>query len=386
MAEERARFGVLGPVELTIDGAARALGGPKQRAVLAYLVINANRPVSVDSLAQAVWEANQPPDVRASLHTIVSNLRKPLREAGIDARSALAQVGAGYRITVAEGAVDAQRFRTGMESGVRALAAGRFRAASDLLSEALAQWRGPVLADLRGLAFAEAYAAVLDDDRMSAIEARAEADIAQGRAAAVVSELSHLVTEHPLREPLWQQLITALYIDGRQSDALDAARRLRATLADELGIDPGPPLRELEARILRQEPLTANAAGAASATRMTTIIDQGAGGHLAALRDAEGHRHPVRGRFTRIGRLRDNDIALDDGKVSRHHAVVVDTGPAYVVKDLLSSNGVYVDGVRVIDSMALADGAVLRIGDTELVFELLARQARPPGLPPPPAS
>ncbi|MBH0776500.1 BTAD domain-containing putative transcriptional regulator [Nocardia bovistercoris] len=380
MAEGRAWFGVLGPVELTVDGSARPLGGPKQRAVLAYLVINANRPVSVDSLAQAVWEENPPPDVRVSLHTIVSNLRKPLREAGIDARATLAQVGAGYRITVAENGSDVQRFGARKESGLRALAAGRFRAASEMLSDALAQWRGPVLADLRGLAFAEAYATVLDDDRMTVVEARAEADIAQGRAGAVVSELSHLVAEHPLREPLWQQLITALYVDGRQSDALDAARRLRATLAEELGIDPGPPLRDLEARILRQEPLTANAAGAASATRMTTIIDQSGGDHLATLRDSAGHRHPVRGRFTRIGRLRDNDITLDDGRVSRHHAVVVDTGLAYVVKDLMSSNGVYVDDQRVIDSMALGDGAVLRIGDTELIFELAPRR---PDLPPP---
>ncbi|MGN2639709.1 BTAD domain-containing putative transcriptional regulator [Nocardia takedensis] len=378
MAEERARFGVLGPVELTVDGSAQPLGGPKQRAVLACLVINADRPVSVESLAQAVWEDNPPPDVRVSLHTIVSNLRKPLREAGLDARGVLAQVGAGYRVTVAENGSDVRRFAGGKEAGMRALAAGRFRVASELLTLALDQWRGPVLADLRGLAFADAYATVLDDDRMTVVEARAEADIAQGRAAAVVSELSHLVTEHPLREPLWQQLITALYVDGRQSDALDAVRRLRTTLADELGIDPGPPIRDLEARILRQEPLTADVAGAASATRMTTIVDQHAGDLLAALRDENGHRYPVRGRFTRIGRLRDNDITIEDGRVSRHHAVVVDTGLAYVIKDLLSSNGVFVDGHRVIDSMALSHGVVVRIGDSEFVFELLPRAITPP--------
>ncbi|WP_216906244.1 FHA domain-containing protein [Nocardia sp. NBC_01377] len=381
MADVRAQFGVLGPVELTIDGEVRATGGPKQRAALAYLVINANRPVSVDALAHAVWEENPPPDVRVGLHTIVSNLRKPFRDAGIDARSVLSQVGGGYRLSVADDGCDVHRFRARKEAGVRALAAGRFRAASESLSSALGQWRGAVLGDLRGLAFADAYAAALEDDRMSVIEARAEADIAQGRASAVVSELSHLVGAHPLREPLWQQLITALYIDGRQSDALDAVRRLRTTLADELGIDPSPPLRELEERILRQEPLTAHAAGTASATRMTTIVDQKPGDHLAVLRDDAGNDYPVRERFTRIGRLRDNDIALDDGRVSRHHAVVVDTGLAYVVKDLLSSNGVFVDGVRVIDSMALVDGAVLRIGDSELVFALVPRAPmRPPGV------
>ncbi|MBH0776982.1 BTAD domain-containing putative transcriptional regulator [Nocardia bovistercoris] len=374
MADARARFGVLGPVELVIDGETRAIGGPKQRAVLAYLAINANHPVSVETLAHAVWGENPPEEVRFSLHTIVSNLRKPLRAAGIDSRAVLAQAGGGYRLAVAEGGCDVQRFLARKEAGVRALAAGRFREASEALSSALGQWRGPVLSDLRGLAFADAYAAALEDDRMGVVVARAEAETAQGRAAAVISELSHLVGTHPLREPLWEQLITALYVDGRQSDALDAVRRLRETLADELGIDPGPAIRELEQRILRQEPLTVAAAGVAAVTRVTTIIDHEPGDRFAVLRQVGGPSHPVRGAVTRIGRLRDNDIALDDGRVSRHHAAVVDTGLAYVIRDLLSSNGVFVDGTRVIDSVALRDGAVIRIGDSELVFALASNE------------
>ncbi|GAB0102167.1 response regulator transcription factor EmbR [Nocardia sp. JMUB6875] len=371
MGEVRAQVGVLGPVRLTIDGVEQQLGGPKQRAVLAYLAINANRPVSVESLASAVWEDNPPPDVRVSLHAIVSNLRKPLRDGGIDARNMLQHMGTGYRIVVDDAACDVFRFRARRENGMRALAAGRFAAATSALSEALAQWRGPVLSDLRGLGFADAYAVALDDERIGVIEARAEADIAQGRAENVVAELNLLVRDHPLRESLWEQLITALYMTGRQSDALEAARRLRAILAEELGIDPGHRIRELESRILRQDPLSVRAVGAASATRATTIVDRSWHEPQALLRDRFGHVYPVVGSTTRIGRLSDNDIALPDGRVSRHHALVIDNGHTWVVKDLNSSNGVFINGQRVMDSGLLSDGAVLRIGDTELVFVLV---------------
>ncbi|MFE3029836.1 BTAD domain-containing putative transcriptional regulator, partial [Nocardia tengchongensis] len=339
--------------------------------VLAYLAINANRPVSVDALASAVWEDNPPPDVRVSLHAIVSNLRKPLRDGGIDARNMLQHMGTGYRIVVEDAACDVFRFRTRRESGLRALAAGRFAAATDALSDALAQWRGPVLSDLRGLGFADAYAVALDDERIGVIEARAESDIAQGRAEGVVAELNLLVRDHPLRESLWEQLITALYMTGRQSDALEAARRLRGILAEELGIDPGHRIRELESRILRQDPLSVRQVAAASATRATTIVDRSWHEPQALLRDRTGHVYPVVGSTTRIGRLSDNDIALADGRVSRHHALLIDNGHTWVIKDLHSSNGVYVDGARVVDSGLLSDGAVLRIGDTELVFVLV---------------
>ncbi|WP_433734358.1 BTAD domain-containing putative transcriptional regulator [Nocardia sp. CA-129566] len=371
MSDMRARFGVLGPVQLTIDEMAQPLGGVKQRAVLAYLVLNANRPVSTEALAEAVWEDNPPPDIRISLHTMVSNLRKPLREAGLDARNILSRAGTGYRITVAGDGCDVQRFRARKESGLRAMAAGRFSVASEVLSNALAQWRGTALADLQGLGFADAFATALDDERIGVIVARAQAEIAQGRADNVISELAELADKYPLREPLWEQLITALYVSGRQSDALEALRRLRKTLADELGIDPVASIRELEARMLRQEPLTPPADAVASALRATTIVDLVAPGSQAHLRDSSGQTFPITGPFTRIGRLPDNDIVLDDGKVSRHHAVIVSNGLSCLLKDLLSSNGVYVGGVRVIDGIALSDGAIIRIGDTEFTFGIV---------------
>ncbi|MEV6427677.1 BTAD domain-containing putative transcriptional regulator [Nocardia sp. NPDC051463] len=368
MGEMRAQFGVLGAVELRIDGVAQNVGGPKQRAVLAYLVLNANRHVSVEALAQAVWEGNPPPDVRMSLHAIVSNLRKPMRDAGLDTRPLLADVGVGYRVAAAEDAVDVHRFHALRGSGRQALATGSFAAASEFMTAALGQWRGPVLADLRGLGFADTYAAALDDERIGVIEARAEADIAQGHADTVVCGLTLLVDSYPLREPLWERLITALYLSGRQSDALEALRQLRARLAEEVGIEPGRTIRELEARMLRQEPLDARAVAAAATFRATTIIDRESLEHQAFLRDPTGRRYQVNGPLTRIGRLPHNDIVLESAKVSRHHAVIVCNGPAHVIKDQRSSNGVYVDGVRVADSAPLADGSIVRIGDTDLLF------------------
>ncbi|MFI6956011.1 BTAD domain-containing putative transcriptional regulator [Nocardia sp. NPDC050408] len=371
MSDMRAGYGVLGPVQLTIDGVAQPLGGVKQRAVLAYLVVNANRPVSTEALAQAVWEENPPPDIRISLHTIVSNLRKPLRDAGLDARTILSRAGTGYRIAAPADSCDVQRFRARRESGLRAMAAGRFSVASEVLSSALDQWRGTALADLQGLGFADAFATALDDERIGAVEARAQAEIAQGRADGVIAELAELADRYPLREPLWEQLITALYVNGRQSDALEALRRLRVTLADELGIDPVASIRELEAKMLRQEPLTPPADAVASALRATTVVDLIAPESQAYLRDSRGQTFPITSPFTRIGRLPDNDIVLDDGKVSRHHAVIVSNGVTCVLKDLLSSNGVFVGGIRVIDGAALTDGVTIRIGTTEFTFGVM---------------
>ncbi|WP_225729078.1 MULTISPECIES: BTAD domain-containing putative transcriptional regulator [unclassified Nocardia] len=368
MSDARVRFGILGPVQLTIDGVDRPLGGPKQRATLAYLVLNANRPVAVESLTRAVWADNPPPDARVSLHTIVSNLRKPLRDAGFDARAVLSQIGAGYRISVADAACDVDRFRAGKERGLRALAEGRFDAASAAVTEALREWRGPALADLRGFEFAQVYATALDDERIGAIEARAAADLARDRVDAVVAELTVLVGEYPLRERLWKQLITALYLNGRQSDALEAARRLRATLAGELGIDPSPSIQLLEGRILRQEPLIVRAATASDGS--DTVVEQSIPVRAAVLRDSRGHTYPLCGPRTKIGRSPENDIVLDHGKVSRKHAVIVFDGVAYIIRDLLSVNGIRVNGVRIVDSAALADGDVIRIGDCELTLHV----------------
>jgi SARP family transcriptional regulator, regulator of embCAB operon len=379
MAEKGAEFGVLGPVQICVNGAPIALGTPKQRAVLAMLLINRNRPVGTDALIEAAWEQFPPPDPRASLHSYVSNLRKLLGGIGVDSRTSLVSAPPGYRLAVPENGCDIGRFVLGKTAGVQAAASGKFEQACDSLRAALSEWRGPVLEDLRDFQFVDPFATALVEDKVLAHTALAEAEIACGRAYAIIGELESLTAEHPYREPLHAQLITAYYVAERQSDALDAYRRLKTTLADDLGIDPGPSLQALHERILRQEPLDVKRVARTTAIHTANSLDQrtavGAASSVARLRDASGSDYPLVAAATRIGRLPDNDIVLDDANVSRHHAVIIDTGTNFVVTDLRSANGVEVRGERIRASVTLGDGDRIRICDHEFVFEVQPRQA-----------
>jgi SARP family transcriptional regulator, regulator of embCAB operon len=359
---------------MTANGAPVQLGAPKQRAVLAMLLLNRNRPVSVDSLINAVWDQSPVPAARTSIHSYVSNLRRLLGSAGYDQNKVLASAPPGYQLSVADDDCDLGRFITEKNAGVHAAAAGRFDDASNFLSAALAEWRGPVLDDLREFAFVDTFATALSEVRVVAQTALAEADIACGRADAVIPRLEMLTAEHPFRERLWAQLMTAYYVAERQSDALNAYRRLKANLAENLGIDPGPTIRTLHERILRQEPLDAKRT--AQTTAMNSVVDLGphtgtvAGpSAVAELRAKDGQRYRLEV-STRIGRRTDNDIVLDDDDVSRYHAVVIDTGSSFVISDLRSTNGVQVQGRRIRSSATLSDGDHIRIGGYEFVFEI----------------
>jgi DNA-binding SARP family transcriptional activator len=368
-------FGVLGPLQVTVDGAPVPLGTPKQRAVMAVLVMNRNRPVGTDSLITAAWEQWPPSEARASLHSYISNLRRLLGES----RAVLENAPPGYRLMVGDDACDIGRFVLEKNAGVQAAAAGQFEQASEHLTTALAEWRGPVLEDLRDFQFVEAFATALTEDKVVAHTARAEAEIACGRGYAVIGELESLTAEHPYREPLWAQLITAYYLADRQSEALDAFQRLKTTLADDLGIDPGPTVRALHERILRQEPLDVKKAAKTTAVHTSFKIDLrtsvNASSVLGSLRSANGRDYPLLAAATRIGRLDDNDIVLDDANVSRHHAVIIDTGTSFVITDLRSANGVDVRGERVRGTATLSDGDRIRICDHEFTFEMAPRQS-----------
>jgi len=369
-------IGVLGPLQLSVDGQPVPLGTPKQRAVLAMLVISRNRAISRESLISSTWEDWPPPDPSASLHVYVSNLRRMLGTAGVDPRTVLASVPPGYRLSLADEAYDLGRFNTEKAAGVQAAAAGRFEQASNHLSGALAQWRGPVLDDLRDFGFCETFANAVVEDKVVAHTVRAEAEIACGRAHSVIGEIEGLVVEHPYREPLWAQLITAYYLADRQTDALDAYRRLKATLADDLGIDPGPTLRDLHQRVLRQERLDIQEIAKINALDIVTVLERrtstsGRAGqsNRAYLRDASGRCYPLEKVYTGIGRLPDNAIVLDDPKVSRHHATIIDTGASFVITDLRSANGVEVAHRRIRGAATLSDGDVIRIADYRFTFE-----------------
>jgi pSer/pThr/pTyr-binding forkhead associated (FHA) protein len=282
----------------------------------------------------------------------------------------------GYRLNVADTDVDLGRFIRLRAAGVENAAAGRFDDAVRHFTAALDEWRGNCLADLREFEFVELFATSLIEDKVATQTARAEAEMACGRAETVIKELEGLVVEHPYREPVWAQLMTAYYLADRQSDALDAYQRLKSVLADDLGIDPNDTLRALHERILRQEPLDIKQSSRTTAAEtMVSMVQRrpvGAGTSGARLRAASGECYPVAGTATRIGRLSENDVVLADGRVSRYHAVIIDTGTSYVINDVGSANGVELERQRIRGSAALADGDHIRIGDSEFVFELQA--------------
>ena len=376
MSDTALGFGVLGPLQMISNSTLVPLGPAKQRAVLAMLVINRNRPVSVDALMTAVWDESPVPAARTSIQSHISNLRRMLREAGADPVQVLASAPPGYQLRVPDADCDAGRFATEKAAGAQAAAAGQFEDASRHLSAALAEWRGPVLDDLRDFAFVDTFATKLMEEQVAAHTARAEAEIACGRAGALIGELEALVAEHPYREPLWAQLITAYYVTERQSDALGAYRRLKTGLAEGLGIDPGPTVKALHERILRQEPLGTPRAGLATHKRSAYKEDSAPEGipapraTVARLRDKAGRQYQLNGATTRIGRFTDNDIVIDDTDVSRHHAVIIDTGTGFVVTDLRSTNGVEVQGWPIRGSASLDDGDRICICGHEFTFEI----------------
>ena len=252
MAEAQATFRLLG--ELEVEGVPRTLlGGPKQRALLAYLLLNANELVPRDRLVDAVWGEHAPPTARAIVHGYVRKLRGALGGTGarIEARSL------GYVLEIDSEDLDLHRFERLAREGREALVAGEPKRAHALLADALALWRGEPLVDLAEEPSVETAARRLEGLRLEATMDRIDADLALRADAGVVGELEELVLEHPFTERLRAQLMLALYRAGRQADALDAYRAAKGTLVEELGIDPGPNLQQLEAAILRQDPVLA---------------------------------------------------------------------------------------------------------------------------------
>ncbi len=366
---------VLGPVRMLVGGEPVAVGGPKPRALLAALTVNRRRAVSSAVLAEMVWNEDPPDSYAASLQVFVSNIRKALRNAGIDSAQVLRTEGAGYRLEIPDTACDLGRFENAREAGTRCLEVGDHPGAANLFGAALREWSGRALADLAGLQFADGFATAMDEERLLAVSARVDAEIACGRASSVIGELVSMTNEHPLREPLWGQLITALYLSGRQADALEACRRVRNVLAEELGIDPGAALIELEQRVLRQEPLNvveAKRSEQLAAAMTETVTEVPRSIRNGNLRFADGRTIPIPHGGLRIGRMTDNELVLDDPKASRYHAHIMPSRAGLLIKDLHSANGVYVNEVPIDSGALLADGDLIRIGATILTFIAVA--------------
>jgi DNA-binding SARP family transcriptional activator len=245
-----ADFRILGPLEVAHDDGLVELPGARQRALLTVLLLHAGEVVSGDRLLDEVWGEDQPTAGIAALRVRISQLRRALGTAG----EVLVTRPPGYVARPAPEQLDLKRFERLVQEGERALTDGDAAAASEILRSALALWRGPPLADLGEAPFAHVARVRLEELRVAATELRIESDLALGRHLALIGEIRTLVAEHPLRERPWTQLMLALYRDGRQAEALDAYRQARATLVDELGLEPGPELQALEQRVLAQDP------------------------------------------------------------------------------------------------------------------------------------
>ncbi|MFI6662832.1 AfsR/SARP family transcriptional regulator [Streptomyces sp. NPDC050523] len=249
------RFTVLGPIRAWTGDEELGLGTPQQRAVLAALLLRRRHPLTVGELVDAVWGEDPPSGAVSVLRTYVSRLRKvlePERETGADPQ-VMVSVADGYALRLPQDALDLDVFERRVGEAKRLRAAGDVHRAADLLHEALGAWGGAPLAGVPG-PLADIERMRLSDYRLATLESRIEMDLELGCHAEIVPELRALIREHPLREEIGRLLMLALYRCGRQAEALAAYRAIRGTLVAELGVGPGPVLRELQHRILNDDP------------------------------------------------------------------------------------------------------------------------------------
>jgi DNA-binding SARP family transcriptional activator len=329
------QFQILGPLEVAGEDGPLHLGGAKQRALLALLTMNAGRVVPTDTLVDQLWGERPPPTAVTSLQNFVSQLRKLLGPETVRTRPP------GYLLQIERDHVDAFRFERVLGEVKGLSAADR----SARLSEGLAMWRGPPLADFTFEAFAQPEIRRLEELHAVALEERIEADLELSRHGELIGELEGLVSDHPLRERLRSQLMTALYRSGRQAEALHAYHDARHVLVEELGVEPGRPLQELFAAILRHDTaldLNGGARPAAVDDHLDAIAGALVGGRLVvvlgpgvnacSMSTGNGGSLPVRDELAQ--RLAEAfscppEHAAELTKVAQYIAVTRGVGPLY---------------------------------------------------------
>jgi len=311
-------FCVLGPLLVRQAGSAVPIPAGRQQALLATLLLSANRVVAVDDLAEALWGTVPPSSARASLQTYVMRLRRSLADAG---HTRITAHPAGYRIRVAMGELDSDRFEALLAAARQAMRSGSYASAADRLRTALSLWRGQPLAGVPSETLALREVPRLAELRLQALEARIDADLHLGRHADVIVELKQLAAAEPLRERLHGLLMLALYRDGQQAGALAAYRAARALIVDELGAEPGPGLRELQHQILIADPALAppGPAGASDGPHGMTIARRGRQRDPAVPRQLPATAPDFAGRAAELAVL----DALLDQDVSAGRTVVI---------------------------------------------------------------
>src|SRR3954447_17162275 len=361
-------FGVLGPLEVHLDGRLVAIGGPKQRTVLAVLLLQAGRVVPAERLAACVWGDDLPDRWPATLQVYVYNLRRALRPApGTDEVESEVIVGRrpGYLADVEPMALDLLQL-DGLTAQARsARDEGDGPAAAHLFRLGLSLWRGPTLADLVAQPQVANLAHGLDRRRTHLLTECFELELSLGRHRQLLPELEAAAAEHPLDERLAGQLVVALYRNGRQADALATYRRTAQRLVEELGIDPGAELRALEEAVLRQDPVLDPTIATADPGVTVQRDDRGQRGAVLVL--PNGVELELQARCWIIGRHPDCQVVLADPAASRRHAEVRPVPGGYVLVDLGSTNGTKVSGSDVREH-PLEDGDQIVVGATVLLF------------------
>lgn len=256
MVEARMEFRLLGPLEVAENGRAVSLGGPRARGLLALLLLHRNQVVAVDRIVDELWGERPPKTGGQVVRVYVLQLRKALERPGRSNQQPRVLVTRrnGYMLKVDLDQVDVDRFEALQAEGRSLLAAGEIAEAANTLDKALSLWRGPPLQDFAYEAFAQPEIARLEELHLATFEDLFDAQLAAGRDSELVADLEQLVEANPLRERLRAQLMLALYRGGRPADALETYQRGRRIMVEELGLEPGETLRQLESRILQQDP------------------------------------------------------------------------------------------------------------------------------------
>lgn len=351
---------MLGLLRVVVGGAEVRLGGPRQRAVFALLVLTRGRPAMAERIMDDVWGDAASSRSRTTLQVYMSNLRQELRKAG--APATIESVPGGYALVLPVGTVDLIAFEECVGGGHDAVARMDFVAALTAYDAALAIAGGGLLEDLRQFECFDGEVDRVERLRHDAAEERVRCLVELGRLQEAVLAAETVVRNQPLREGAWYQLALALYRGARQADSLRVLQRAREVLGDAVGLEPGPELRELERQILSHAP-ELSAAGRFPRVRW-----------LDPQNGVARHVELVDGMATAtVGRAPGSNVVLvGDPLASRTHCHLRRRGATWEVwADPLAANGTHVNGVRVAGTVALRHGDRIRAGETVLLFETM---------------
>jgi serine/threonine-protein kinase PknK len=362
---------VLGPLEVLVQGQPIQLGGLKQRCILAMLLLDANKVVSAENLYSSLWNEELSEKGRGVLQVHVSTLRKALAPAAValGRQELIATKSPGYQIALGEAKLDLHVFEANVKQARSAYVGGDPSSASTWYSEALALWKGTPLGDIRPEYFAQRESKRLEGRRVQALAGQLEADLAAGRHQQIIPELQALVEDHPFNEQFAGLLMISLYRSGRQSDALTVFQFCRQQLQSEHGLDPRPNLRDLQSRILSQDPSLDLAPAEEPDLSVPTLMPSSVPLFRGAL-TMNGERIELVEKLTTLGRKENRNVPILDPQASRDHAEILRESYGYRLIDRDSSNGTKVNG-EPIREIVLQDGDEILIGETVLSFSLI---------------